>query len=168
MSEHPSKATLLQRLRDERADLDALVASVPRERMTEPGATGDWSLKDVLAHIAEGERWTAGEIRKAGRGESPSREELEEMRQQGLFDNDTRNQIIWKQHRDDTLDDVLAEASAAYRDLVSALEEASEETLNAPAWWTRGQPLLDVLPPQCYAHYHEHEPLVRTWLERSA
>src|SRR5215472_4695713 len=33
-----------------REHLDFL-ASIPRERMTEPGATGPWSVKDVIAHV---------------------------------------------------------------------------------------------------------------------
>lgn len=164
MGETGTRTTFLEALRMERARWDALVVSVPREWMTEPGAAGEWSLKDVLAHMSEGERWTADEIRKAGRGEAPSRQELDEMARQGLFDNDTRNRLTWEQHHNDALDDVLAESQAAYADLVRAVEAASDETLNAPWWWTRGHPLIAVLPPQCYEHYREHEPEVRAWL----
>ncbi len=56
MAEMPSEFDLwLAAIRDERTRFDALlaeVASVSPERMTQVGAVGMWSVKDVLAHLS--------------------------------------------------------------------------------------------------------------------
>ena len=46
------KQTFLDTLHGERTQWEALVAQVGEERMTQPGFAGEWSLKDVIAHIA--------------------------------------------------------------------------------------------------------------------
>jgi hypothetical protein len=48
------KAALLAALHASRAELESVISPVPPERMTEPGACGAWSVKDVLAHLAVG------------------------------------------------------------------------------------------------------------------
>ncbi len=49
------KQALVARLTDARNDLLRLVRSVPAERLEAPGAVGDWSVKDVIGHIASWE-----------------------------------------------------------------------------------------------------------------
>jgi len=46
------KAVLIAALGASRAELESVVSQVPLERITEPGACGSWSVKDVLAHLA--------------------------------------------------------------------------------------------------------------------
>ncbi|HEX5692552.1 MAG TPA: maleylpyruvate isomerase N-terminal domain-containing protein, partial [Roseiflexaceae bacterium] len=70
MEESMTKAKLLETLRRERAEWDALVAQVPRDRMTIPGVAGHWSVKDVIAHLTYYERWLADRLHEQLRGES--------------------------------------------------------------------------------------------------
>src|SRR5436305_11075681 len=74
--------------------------SIPRERMTEPGATGPWSVKDVIAHVASwrGRTLDRLEAAVAGRPEPPAPwpPELEE--------DDSINEWFYQKHRDDPLD----------------------------------------------------------------
>lgn len=49
------KQTLVTRLNDARNELLALVRSLPAGRLETPGAVGDWSVKDVVGHIASWE-----------------------------------------------------------------------------------------------------------------
>ncbi len=51
MDDRMSKARLLENLRTKRAEWDAVLAEVPEAQMTEPGAAGKWSVKDVIAHL---------------------------------------------------------------------------------------------------------------------
>jgi hypothetical protein len=44
------KTQLLETLRRERADWEALLAQVDQARMTRPGVAGAWSVKDVITH----------------------------------------------------------------------------------------------------------------------
>jgi hypothetical protein len=51
MDNQMTRARLLVELRAARSEWDTLMAVVGEERMTEPGAAGDWSVKDVIAHL---------------------------------------------------------------------------------------------------------------------
>lgn len=46
-----TKNELLNLLRLARAEWDALLASIDEARMREPGVEGDWSIKDLIAHV---------------------------------------------------------------------------------------------------------------------
>ena len=50
------KTTFLNTLQETRAQWEELLAQVEEERMQRPGATGKWSVKDVIAHVMWGER----------------------------------------------------------------------------------------------------------------
>lgn len=49
------KQALAARLADARNELLTMVRSLPAERLETPGAVGDWSVKDVIGHIASWE-----------------------------------------------------------------------------------------------------------------
>ncbi len=52
MTEMPTTLPeLIEDIRRERAALNAVLARVPDARMYEPGVIGDWSVKDVVAHL---------------------------------------------------------------------------------------------------------------------
>src|SRR5947209_19613982 len=84
------KQELLDRMEIERAAWDALIARFSEERMLEPGIESDWSLKDVIAHVAMYENWTADQIEAALRGEEPGPEMRGET-DEPWFDVDWRN-----------------------------------------------------------------------------
>jgi hypothetical protein len=59
MIESMTKDKLLAILRERRAEFDEAVAAVPQDQMTIPGVDGkdgEWSLKDVIAHLTYYER----------------------------------------------------------------------------------------------------------------
>ena len=51
MTELTSKAALLELIERERGLWDDLVAEIGEDRMLQPGATGEWNFKDVVAHL---------------------------------------------------------------------------------------------------------------------
>jgi len=61
-----NKSEWLGTLQTERAQWDALVAEVGQARMTQPGAAGEWSVKDVIAHVTWFEREMVGVLRAHG------------------------------------------------------------------------------------------------------
>ncbi|MGH2505096.1 MAG: hypothetical protein ACRDID_21510, partial [Ktedonobacterales bacterium] len=46
-----SKAQLLADLRSEQDGFEALLDEVGEQRMIQPGVAGDWSMKDIVAHL---------------------------------------------------------------------------------------------------------------------
>jgi len=71
MDEPVTKVRLLDMIRTARAEWDGLLSQVDETRMTQPGVAGEWSVKDVIAHITWHEREMIGMLRaRTGRIES--------------------------------------------------------------------------------------------------
>ncbi len=152
-------ADLLDVLRRERAAWDALLAQVPPQRLTEPGVDGDWSVKDVVAHVAFFE-WEMVRL-------------LETCSLAGASDlwglpTDARNATIYEQVRDRPLDAVLADAQQAYARLLEAVGGLPDSALRDPAAFEEMPPdwvPLDIIAQNSTEHYAHHAQDIRAWLE---
>jgi hypothetical protein len=167
MTDHMAKGELLEKIATSYANWQALVDRVPRERMTEPGFAGEWSLKDVLAHITVYERWTADNLETDARGE-PAAEVVAWGPPDGnSADMDARNAAYHRHYRDTPLDEVLAAAMMHHQRLVAAIEGVAEHDLNDPQKfaWTMGQPVWEAIAGNSYEHYDDHQAGVRAWIE---
>ncbi len=157
-----NKTELLDKIRTERADWEALLVQVGQDRLTQPGVEGDWSVRDIIAHIAAYEDWTADQLIT---GTAPSAAEFQEMEEAGPMDTDRRNAIMHEQTRDLPLPDVLAQSEQAYRKLLGAVEALPDEALEQPQWWTGDDPLWKAIPSQCSDHYQQHVPSILVWID---
>src|SRR5680860_541717 len=57
---------LLQRIDTSWQDLQQVLQGIPPEWASEPGAAGDWSVKDLLGHITFWERNCATDVQRLG------------------------------------------------------------------------------------------------------
>ena len=74
---HPrGKLELLERMRAGRDEWDALIARIPETTLTAPVLTGGWSVKNLVAHVAAYEKWTASQIQAANEDRTPTDMEL--------------------------------------------------------------------------------------------
>jgi uncharacterized protein (TIGR03083 family) len=163
--EHPQpKAVLLAELGASRAELESVLSHVPPERMSEPGACGSWSVKDVLAHLAVENDWLALQLERRARGEVPGPEELQRVEELGLADNQTRNTYYAKLHRDLDLAYVRDWDRRAHARLLTAFAALPESRLLEPDWWTGGRALGSVLHGH---HDQEHAQDIQRWLGQS-
>lgn len=46
------KTEILDQIRTTRQQFEEALAQVPAAHLTQPGVNGEWSVKDILAHIA--------------------------------------------------------------------------------------------------------------------
>jgi hypothetical protein len=157
-------ARLVGILQTERARWNALLAQVGLDRMEEPGVEGEWSLKELIAHLTWYERAVVAGARQVMSTGTFSRP------QSGLhaLEMDERNARIAAQSRARPVGDVLAEAEQVFSQLVAAIAASPEDLLNDPK--RMGLP-DDVVPwmlvaNNAYAHYREHEQSIRAWLAR--
>src|SRR5260370_35391221 len=65
-----SKAQLLNDLKDEQAHWEALLGEIGEAHMTQPGVAGDWSIKDIMAHLTSWRRRTGTRFQAALRHDS--------------------------------------------------------------------------------------------------
>jgi hypothetical protein len=157
-----SKTELLERMRVGREEWDAQIAQIPDRARTEPALTGGWSVKDLIAHVAAYENWTAAQIRAANEGRAPTNKELygvEEMPDDPeSWDLDRQNAAIYAQYKEMPLADVMTFSSQAFADLVAAVEAVSDDDYGRTGaqTWTGDRTLLEIIPEQCYDHYAQH------------
>lgn len=158
------KAELLARLMASRVELESVVTHVPLERLTEPGACGTWSVKDVLAHLAIENDWLARQLERRAHGEVPGTEELQRVEELGLADNQRCNAYYAKLHKDPDLASVRDWDRRAHERLLTALAALPASRLQEPDWWTGGRALGGVLHGD---HDRVHARDIQQWLEQS-
>lgn len=151
------KATFLETLRAERAEWESLLTEIGEEHMLLAGATGAWSVKDVIAHIMWSEREMVGVCQARALVGSDL----------WAMTDDERNPIVVAEYRARSLQDVLSEERQVYAQLLAEVEKLSDEDLN-DARRFREMP-SNLLPWQVIAgcsfkHYRDHIEPLRAWL----
>src|ERR1041385_6081116 len=106
MNGHITKAELLTRIRADRAKWEVLLAEIPSEWLTEPGVTGEWSVKDIIAHISWGERENIGVVR----AHAVVGSELWQLSE------DERNAAVFEQNRSRSLEEIVSESSHVFEE----------------------------------------------------
>ncbi len=146
-----SKEELLEQMAQARIPLDAAIARIPRERFLEAGQWGGWTLKDLVAHVAAYERWTAEQLISP-----PTLEQQSAIEGQASEGTDALNEMIYRDHKEDALDDVLAESRAAYELLRQTIEGLDDEAFREPLQWAGGQAAAELVSENSHEHYHDH------------
>ncbi len=157
--EHLTKPELLQRIRDERRALEETLARLTPDQMLQPGASGEWTVKDVLAHISAWERRMLSWIGMHLRGEAPD--------VPLPWDVERMNSETHTQFKDKPLAEVLEEFHQSYRDSLALAESLSEEQLQTEYTdtWPMGPLWLGVAANTTW-HYKEHRESIEAWLNK--
>lgn len=152
-----SKADLLRDLAAARAAFDAVLAEAGQARLTEPGAVGEWSAKDVVAHVTWAVRETVGMLEAQALVGSPLWRKSQEE----------RNQAVYRQNRERPLEHVLTESRNAHQALIEHTEEASEPDLLQADWFAalgEGWTPARVIRANATDHYVHHTEDLQRWL----
>mgnify|MGYP001032694283 FL=1 len=143
------KITFLGRMKASREALEAAVAALSPEQVERSAVDGEWSPKDVLAHITWHEQQMIGVI--------------EQMALVGSawwnLPTDERNAHIYALNQERAWEDVLAEAQQVYPCLYQALAALPEAAFQdaslyreMPADWAPWQ----VFAGNTFEHYEQH------------
>ena len=154
------KATLLKTLTETRAIWEALLAQIDEEQMQKPGATGKWSVKDVIAHVA----WCESEITLLLRTHILASSDFWNL------SDDESNEIMYQQNKDRPLHDIVNEERQAYTALLEVVQQLRDEDLNdphrfknMPQEWRPWQQIAG----NSFKHYEDHMPSLRDWLAKT-
>jgi hypothetical protein len=155
-------ARLASILQAERTQWNALLAQVGPDRMEVPGVEGEWSAKELVAHLTWYERAVvegAQQVLSTGKftRRRPAGMGLDEM-----------NAQIAAESRARPASDVLADAGEIFGQLLTVVEACPVDILNDPQ--RLGLP-DDMVPwmgvaNNSYAHYRQHEQALLAWLDR--
>ena len=134
-----------------------LLESVPSERLEEPGVSGDWSIKDIIAHIT----WHEEQMVEAMELRALVGSEWWEL------PTNERNAKIYEEYKSSPLADVLDDAIGTHEQLVHWIKTLTDEELNEtgqfeemPEEWIFGE----ILAQNTYEHYGDHAASVAAWI----
>lgn len=153
---------LIEEIHAERAAWQALLAEVGEQRMEEPGPMGDWTFKDLAAHLLAWRERTIARFETGPDGSAPP-----PAWPASLDGDDEINAWIHEQHRDRPLGDVLADMDRSYERLAALFTTMPEDDLMTPGrWGFEGMEATPLVDADIFGHFHEeHEPSLREWLE---
>jgi hypothetical protein len=146
-----SKADLLAAIDKERNALKTQLESLTPDQMVTPGIVGEWSVKDVLAHLIEWEQMVLGWHAAGLRGETP------ELPAPGYKWNQTPalNQMIFEKHRERTLEDILDQFQSSHKEIMEVILGLSNEELFTAGQfaWTKKNTLGTYFVSATSSHY---------------
>lgn len=165
MTGQMDKARILEEMRTKYTTLEEILSPLDETQMTAAGVTGDWSIKDALAHITSWQHRLLDRLHAAARNGEPtipgisSDEEVDKL-----------NEQFYQQNKSRPLVEVLEDFRASYQQIVDAVQALSEEDLVNPQRfaWMQGDPLWQIVAGDTYDHYEEHAQPIREWLARSS
>jgi len=164
------KRRFLHHLLAERDKFERLLNQLGFARqITISGVTGQWSVKDIIAHIMSYEQYTADRLAEIIHGEpyTPARTpaELDTFLEKfgypdfgsDLLDDDGPNAWIVEKYKNISLDDIVAHEIQAFGAIVSGLDALSETQLDQ-------HHLFENITSNTYEHYREHSRDIERWL----
>ncbi len=150
----PANITTLARLATARADLLYSVLGLDEAALSSSPVNGQWTAKDILAHVAAWEAWTVDRLGMALSGRA--------MEMVGV-EAETENPRLYAERKDWPLCRSLAELSRTHAGLLTVLQAASEEDLErkyaAPWGKVRPNRWLEMM----VEHDQEHTASIVAW-----
>ncbi len=148
-----TKTTLLDCIQQQRTAWDAFVAAVDEAHMEATGAMGDWTFKDVVAHLPTWRQRFVALLAAAQRDELPPPPPWPAAFD-AHDDTDVINQWIYERNRTRPLHEVLRESGQSFDALESAVHALSAQDLEDPTRfpWLHGEPLGAAIVGSSLAH----------------
>lgn len=156
-----------KRLNAGRSELWAFIDSLTPEQLSAKRDTGGWAIKDHLIHLAMWEKGMTALMSYQPRYAAMGLDEAWVFNEHPHFD--VMNDVIFKQHKDKSADEVLA----VLRDEQAAFSRVMSEKTTADLFKTYshfqphepgdddGSPILGRLVGNSFGHYAEHLPWIR-------
>jgi hypothetical protein len=150
-----NRQQLLKKLDQAWAELKQSYAGLSDAQLAEPGVVGDWSVKDILAHVTWWEEEALKHLPLIVKEGRPPRYST----QYGGID--AFNALMTERKQDLSLADVLQQQEETHRRLIGYLQSVSEEQ------FTQATRFRHRLRLDTYSHYPQHAKAIREWRERS-
>ena len=157
-----NKTEVLEALENGREEFLDLIEGLSEQELQQPGVAGDWSIKDILAHLSRWEGELVKLLWQAGQGSgTPSTMQFSPV------DVDEINARWWAQSRDRPLESVLGDFHAVRTQTMRRVEAFSNQDLTDPKRfpWSEGKPLWEWVEGDSFGHEAEHAEQIRGWVE---
>jgi hypothetical protein len=157
------KQELLTQVKHERAQWDRLLEGISQDWMLLPAAMGDWTFKDLVAHITA---WAHFDV--LNRLEAVLRQERPSpVPGPAGWNVEQINFWIYATHKYRAVQHILAESRQLWQRMEDLMQALPEQELCDPQRfdWLAGRPLGPTVLEAVAGHFHEeHEAAVQAWL----
>lgn len=139
-----------------------ILASLPDEALTEPGAVGQWTLANVLAHFVNWEAELVTGLNHIDQGKKPVN------LLKALADREAYNASRYEQFKGRNLDRIFDDLHGVRVQLEEWLEEFSQADLeNADRFpWLGDRALWEVIAETSFEHERSHIAGIEAYAER--
>ncbi len=153
-----TKEELLQRLEADWARLQKSLDGLTEEQMHTPGVVGEWSIKDILAHITAWQTRLITAMFKAEKGFAPEATD-------GGKTVDQLNAQWYREMKDRPFEQVWDDLEMSYDQILRRVGNFSEKDLFNPKRfkWMKGEPFERYIAGDSYEHYAEHAEQIEAW-----
>ena len=139
---------LLERIDAAWRALHTALDGIPEDRLEAPGACGEWSIGNLMGHIAFWDERALPKIDRAFAGLPPEEEDVQALNDADHAARQARN---------------LAEERSAMHQAHAAVVARLEEVVGIKAG-----PIDAAIRPDTYEHYAEHVADITAWRQRAA
>ncbi len=163
MPKHQKKAAFIAEMEESHQALTDCLSKLGDADWLKANTCGEWSIKDVVAHITDWET-RCNEWYLAGkRGEMPKTPDPDF--EWGQID--PINQSIHEKHRDEPLQQVRNEFQASWQRTLDSVKSITEDELFKPNQfaWLYDHILADVVADNTTTHYRKHLESIQAWLD---
>ncbi len=150
----PSPDALAAELNEARDGFLAALGDVAPELLTTPGLVGDWSARELIAHLGYWVGHAAEALHYAADGRTDEFGESD-------LDVDERNAIVARIAAETDLRSVREREAAAFAAMLEALSASTARQLTERVAY--GDTLEDVVRDDGADHYREHTLDIRSW-----
>lgn len=167
-----NKIFFLNKLQRERDKLELLLNRVGFTRtMTIKGVSGNWSIKDIIAHIWAYEQYISDRLNEIKHGEIyyPCKKFnaldafIDEFGYPDfgspLLDDDESNVWVYEKYKNVALDEIVTQENQAFVSIISTIESMPEHLI-------KEHNLFERVADNTYHHYQEHIKSIRSWLRK--
>ena len=146
-----SKSQLLEQAQVNYAKLQDLLGTLSPEEMVCAAIVGEWSVKDVLAHLLAWQQMALSWYRQGKAGKTP----VTPSEDYTWREIPALNQAIYEAHKDWPLDNVTAQFEASHAEMLAEIETITNDDLFTPKVyaWTKSTTLGSYLTSATCSHY---------------
>ena len=151
---------LLEKMESSRVRLLELLEQLPEYAYRQPGAMGDWTVTDVLAHLVAWESELITCLMKLDQGKKPKRMLA------AIADVDGYNERTYLENRDRDLDRIFDDLQSVRVQLEEWLPRFSTRDLTDEKRykWSDGIALWQIIEANTFGHEAEHLPELESYV----
>jgi len=161
MKKQLSKAELIEHIQTNHDILEQSLATISEKEMTQPGVAGEWSVKDVLAHLMDWEQRLLEWYQAGLRGETP------ELPASGMTWANLAelNEQIYQKHLRHSLAALMEAYQQSYRHILETVKAMPERDLAGRFAWTKKRTFGDYVAACTCDHYKWANDMIRKWVK---